>query len=285
MTGGNATHTNRTALVTGGSRGIGLATAIALAHRGDNVVIAHRSELPVSTQDLINSLNSVSSVHTGGKPQLEVSKASAPGTTPGAAQVAAPGAIVAVQCDVRSDNDISSLFDRVEAEFGYASIIVANAGIVADTLLLRMGQPAWDDVIDTNLTGVFRILKRGVRPMVRKRYGKVVLVSSVAAFLGSPGQANYASAKAGLVGMGRSLARELAGRNINVNIVAPGIVDTGMISALGEAKLKELVGSVPLGRMASPEEIAHVIAFLTSDDASYVTGAVIPVDGGMAMGL
>ncbi|MCL5947763.1 MAG: SDR family oxidoreductase [Actinobacteria bacterium] len=285
MAGRNDTCTNRTALVTGGSRGIGLATAIALARRGDNVVITHKSELPGSTQDLINSLNGSSSVDAGGKPQLEVPKASAPGATPGTAQVVAPGTIVAVQCDVRSDDDISSLFDHVEAEFGYASIIVANAGIVADTLLLRMGQPAWDDVIDTNLTGVFRILKRGVQPMVRKRHGKVVLVSSVAAFLGSPGQVNYASAKAGLVGMGRSLARELAGRNINVNIVAPGIVNTGMISALGEAKLKQLVGSIPLGRMASPEEIAHVIAFLTSDDASYVTGAVIPVDGGMAMGL
>ncbi|MHB8262967.1 MAG: 3-oxoacyl-ACP reductase FabG [Acidimicrobiales bacterium] len=270
MAEGQTTHARRTALVTGGSRGIGLATAVSLAQQGNNVVITHRAELPGSTKALIDSLDNAGT-NNAAKPE--------------ATQPVAPGIIVAVQCDVRSDADISSLFDKVENDFGYVAIIVANAGVVHDTLLLRMDQSAWDDVIDTNLTGVFRILKRAVQPMIRKRYGKVVLVSSVAAFLGSPGQVNYASAKAGLVGMGRSLARELASRNINVNIVAPGIVDTGMVSALGEAKLKELVASVPLGRMATPEEIAHVISFLVSDDASYITGAVVPVDGGMAMGL
>ncbi len=271
-----AAHARRTALVTGGSRGIGLATAMVLAERGDNVVITHRAELPTSTRALIDSLNSTK----GSNPTTTRNP-----TEPGNTDPAAPGIIVAIQCDVRSDADISSLFGEVENDFGYVDVIVANAGMVRDTLLLRMDQPTWDDVIDTNLTGVFRILKRGVQPMIRKRYGKVVLVSSVAAFLGSPGQVNYASAKAGLVGMGRSLARELASRNININIVAPGIVDTGMVSALGEAKLKDLIASVPLGRMASPAEIAHVISFLVSDDASYMTGAVVPVDGGMAMGL
>ncbi len=239
-----------TALVTGGSRGIGLATAIELSHHCGNVVITYSSELPSSTAEIVDSTN-----------------------------------ISAIRCDVRSDEDIDGLFGKIENDFGYTGIVVANAGITRDTLLLRMNQSMWDEVLATNLTGVYKTLKRAIQPMIKAHHGKIVLVSSVAGFIGSPGQVNYAATKAGLMGMGRSLARELASRNINVNIVAPGIVDTEMSAALGEKKLDELLASVPLRRAATPEEIARVISFLASDAASYITGAVIPVDGGMAMGI
>ncbi len=239
-----------TALVTGGSRGIGLATAIELSGNCDNVVITYSSELPPSTVEIINATN-----------------------------------ISAIRCDVRSSEEVDRLFDAIEDDFGYAGIVVANAGITRDTLLLRMNQSLWDEVLATNLTGVYNTLKRAIQPMIKAHCGKIVLVSSVAGFIGSPGQVNYAATKAGLMGMGRSLARELASRNINVNIVAPGIVDTEMSAALGQKKLDELLANVPLRRAASPQEIAKVISFMTSDAASYITGAVIPVDGGMAMGI
>ena len=239
-----------TALITGGSRGIGLATAIELSHSCSNIVITYSTELPSSTVEIISSTN-----------------------------------ISAIRCDVRSDKDIEELFDKVENDFGYAGIVIANAGITRDNLLLRMNQSSWDEVLATNLTGVYRTLKRAIQPMIKAHYGRIVLVSSVAGFIGSPGQMNYAATKAGLVGMGRSLAREVASRNINVNIVAPGIVDTEMSAALGQKRLDELTANVPLKRAASPQEIAKVISFLVSDAASYITGAIIPIDGGMAMGI
>jgi 3-oxoacyl-[acyl-carrier protein] reductase len=239
-----------TALITGGSRGIGLATAVELSHNYSNVVITYSTELPPSTAEIISSTN-----------------------------------ISAIRCDVRSDKEIEELFDKVENDFGYAGIVVANAGITRDNLLLRMNQSSWDEVLATNLTGVYRTLKRAIQPMIKAHYGRIVLVSSVAGFIGSPGQMNYAATKAGLVGMGRSLAREVASRNINVNIVAPGIVDTEMSAALGQKRLDELTANVPLKRAASPQEIAKVISFLVSDAASYITGAIIPIDGGMAMGI
>jgi 3-oxoacyl-[acyl-carrier protein] reductase len=148
-----------------------------------------------------------------------------------------------------------------------------------------MSDEAWSDVIDTNLSGVFRVTKRALAKMIRLHRGRVIMVSSVGAFIGSPGQANYAASKAGLVGMARSMAREVASRSITVNVVAPGLVETNMLSALGEERLGEMEAQVPLGRVARPEEIAEAVGFLASDGAAYVTGAVLPVDGGFGMGL
>ena len=230
------------ALVTGGSRGIGLACARRLEKDGFRVAVTYRSSDP-------------------------------------------PDGLFAVKCDVTSTDDVDRAFAEVAEHFGdNVSVLISNAGVTRDGLLLRMSESDFADVIDANLTAAFRVAKRASKDMLRARAGRIVFVSSVVGLLGSAGQANYAASKAGLVGFARSLARELGSRSITVNVVAPGPVETDMTAALGDKRLAELTAAVPLGRMATPDEIAATIAFLASADAAYITGAVIPVDGGLGMG-
>ena len=231
---------SRVVLVTGGSRGIGLACARRFAALGDNVVVTYNSSPP-------------------------------------------PDGLHGVRCDVTDAAQVDAAFKEIEDRFGPVEILVSNAGITKDTLLLRMSEDDFSRVVDANLTGTFRVVKRASQGMLRARKGRIILMSSVVGLLGSAGQANAAS-KAGLVGFARSLARELGSRSITVNVVAPGPVETDMTAALGEDRLKELTAQVPLARMATADEIAGVVEFLAGPDAAYVTGAVIPVDGGLGMG-
>jgi 3-oxoacyl-[acyl-carrier protein] reductase len=232
---------SRSALVTGGNRGIGLAIARRLAAGGDQVMVTSRSGDPV------------------------------------------PGLSV-VRCDVTDAASVDAAFAEAEAQHGPVEVLVSNAGITQDQLLALMKEEDFAGVVDTNLTGAYRVAKRAVRGMMRQRRGRLIFVSSVVGLLGSPGQANYAASKAGLVGLARSLARELAPRNITANVVAPGFVDTGMTAALPEERRKDILASIPLARYASADEVAGVVAFLAGDDGAYITGAVIPVDGGLGMG-
>ena len=196
----------------------------------------------------------------------------------------APDGLFAVACDVTDAASVDAAFTAVEAEQGAVEVLVANAGITKDTLLLRMSEEDFTSVLDTNLTGAFRVAKRATKGMLRARAGRLIFMSSVVGLMGSPGQANYAASKAGLVGLARSLARELGSRSITANVVAPGFVDTDMTADLTDERKASILASVPLGRYADPSEIAKVICFLASEDAAYITGAVIPVDGGLGMG-
>ena len=195
-----------------------------------------------------------------------------------------PEGLFAVKCDVTDPESVDAAFKTVEAEFGSVEVLVSNAGITKDGLLLRMSEADFSSVVDANLTAAYRVAKRATQGMLRARAGRIIFMSSVVALLGSAGQANYAASKAGLVGLARSLARELGSRSITVNVVAPGPVETDMTAALGDKRLAELTAAVPLARMASADEIAGVVVFLASPDAAYITGAVIPVDGGLGMG-
>jgi 3-oxoacyl-[acyl-carrier protein] reductase len=195
-----------------------------------------------------------------------------------------PEGLLGVKCDITDSEQVEQAFKEIEAAHGPVEVLIANAGITRDMLLLRMSEEDFTAVLDTNLTGTFRVVKRASKAMLRARKGRVVLISSVVGLLGSAGQANYAASKAGLVGFARSLARELGSRNITVNVVAPGFVDTDMTAVLGEERRAEIVSQVPLARYAQPEEIAATVRFLSSEDAAYITGAVIPVDGGLGMG-
>ncbi|MFF5531174.1 beta-ketoacyl-ACP reductase [Streptomyces cinerochromogenes] len=197
----------------------------------------------------------------------------------------APDGLFGVRCDVTSAEAVDRAFAEVEAEQGPVEVLVSNAGITRDKLVPLMREEDFDAVLDTNLTGAYRVAKRAARSMIRARAGRVVFISSVVAFSGQSGQANYAASKAGLVGLARSLAREFGPRNITVNVVAPGFVDTDMTAVLSDRIKADARERIPLGRTASPEDIARVVRFVAGPDAGYVTGAVIPVDGGLAMGL
>jgi 3-oxoacyl-[acyl-carrier protein] reductase len=242
--------TPRVVLVTGGSRGIGRAIARRFQADGDRVVITYNSTAPD-----------------------ELTKDDGE-TTP----------IVALSCDVTSPEDVEAAFVATEANIGPVEVLVCCAGIADDALLLRMSEERWARVIETDLTACFRVTKRALAPMVKARSGRIILISSVVAFLGSPGQTNYAAAKAGLVGFARSLAREVASRSITVNVVTPGFVATDMTAALSSDRTAALTAQIPAGRVGEPEEIASAVAFLAARDAGYVTGAVVAVDGGLGMG-
>ncbi|MCW2814045.1 MAG: 3-oxoacyl-ACP reductase [Nocardioides sp.] len=196
----------------------------------------------------------------------------------------APEGALDVTCDVTDPAAVEAAFATIEAELGPVEVLVANAGITADTLVLRMSEDDWSSVIDTNLTGSFRLAKRATKGMLRMRRGRIIFISSVVGLLGSPGQVNYAASKAGLVGMARSLARELGSRSITANVVAPGFVDTEMTAVLTDDQKAAIRSQVPLGRYADPAEVAGAVTWLAGDGAAYVTGAVIPVDGGLGMG-
>jgi 3-oxoacyl-[acyl-carrier protein] reductase len=195
-----------------------------------------------------------------------------------------PEGLFGVRADVTDDASLDAAFDQVVDHQGPVEVLVANAGITRDTLLLRMTDEDFTNVLDTNLTGSFRVIRRAAKGMLRMRRGRIVLISSVVGLMGSPGQVNYAASKAGLVGMARSIARELGSRGITANVVTPGFVETDMTAALDEDRRKEILASVPLQRYASVDEVAGVVTFLASDAAAYITGAVIPVDGGLGMG-
>lgn len=233
----------KTAFVTGGSKGIGLAIAKRLVADGVNVVVGSRSE-PTSL----------------------------------------PDGITWVSCDITDTDSVNAAFDKIEADHGTVEVLVANAGITNDSLMLRMTDEDFTQVLNANLTGSFRTAKRAIKPMMKTKAGRIVFISSVVGTVGQTGQANYAASKAGLVGLARTMAREFASRNITVNLVAPGPIETDMLAEVSDKAREHMISVVPLGRVGQPEEVAAAVSFLTSDDAAYITGATIPVDGGMAMG-
>ena len=195
-----------------------------------------------------------------------------------------PDGVLGVACDVTDPDQVEAAFAEVERTLGPVEVVVANAGITRDGLLMRMRDDDWDAVIATNLTGAFRVARRAARGMVKARFGRVVLISSVVGQLGSAGQVNYAASKAGLVGLARSLARELGSRGVTANVVAPGFIATEMTSGLSEDLQAKYAEQIPLGRMGTVDDVAGVVEFLVSDAGGYVTGAVVPVDGGLGMG-
>lgn len=241
----------RVAVVTGGAKGIGRAIATHLAHGGAKLVLAGRSEGP-----------------------LEELRAEIQGQG---------GEAVAVRADVAVEADADALCARALEAFGKAEILVNNAGVTRDGLLLRMSDADWDQVIDTNLKGAFHCTRAFARPMVRQKWGRIVNIASVIGLIGNAGQTNYAASKAGLLGLTKAVAKELASRHITVNAVAPGFIETAMTDSLGEKVREGLMAQIPMGRLGKAEDVAQAVGFLCSEGAAYVTGQVLTVDGGMVM--
>lgn len=242
----------KTAVVTGGSRGIGRAICLELARGGANVVLCYAGNEAAAqeTADACKALGAQA---------------------------------LAVRCDVADPVQVQEMVDTAVKTFGGVHILVNNAGVTRDNLLLRMSEADFDTVLDTNLKGAFLCMKAVARTMMRQRYGRIVSISSVVGLRGNAGQLNYAASKAGLIGLTKSMAKELASRGITANAVAPGFIDTDMTAALGEEARKVLLDSIPAARLGQPEDVAKTVAFLASEDAAYITGQVLAVDGGMAM--
>lgn len=242
----------KVAVVTGGSRGIGRAICLELAQLGANVVLCYAGN-ETSAAETVKSCEQM-----GAKALM-------------------------VRCDVAKEADVKALMDTALSEFGHIDILVNNAGITRDGLMMSMKEDAFDAVIDTNLKGAFLCMKAVARPMMKQRYGRIINLSSVVGIRGNAGQVNYAASKAGVIGMTKSIAKELASRGITTNAVAPGFIDTDMTAALPETVREQLLKEIPVGRLGAAEDVAKVVAFLSSDDAAYVTGQVLAVDGGMSM--
>jgi NAD(P)-dependent dehydrogenase (short-subunit alcohol dehydrogenase family) len=240
--GGMSATDARTVLVTGGSRGIGLACARSFAAAGHRVAVTS-SSTPVDEDGLL-----------------------------------------VVKCDVTDPDQVEAAVSQIEDRLGAVEVLVANAGITRDGLLVRMSEDDFASVLDTNLTATWRLAKRVLPKMMKARWGRIVVVSSVGAYIGAPGQANYAASKAGLIGLARSIAREYGPRGVTANVIAPGPIATDMLDAMPDDRRHQLAGQVPVGRVGTPDEVAAAVSFLASDEAAYITGAVLPVDGGIGMG-
>jgi 3-oxoacyl-[acyl-carrier protein] reductase len=246
------TLTDRVAIVTGGSRGIGRAISTALAAAGATVVVNYRGNAAAADETI-------------------------------AAITANGGKAIAIQADVANGDDVKRLFSEVNSAYGRLDILVNNAGITRDTLMMRMKDDDWDAVLDTNLKSQFLTTRAAISTMVRARYGRIINITSVVGLMGNAGQANYAAAKAGIIGFTKSVAREIGSRSITVNAVAPGFIDTELTAVLNDDMREALKKQIPLGRLGSPEDVAGVVTFLASDQAAYITGQTFNCDGGMVM--